>query len=98
MAVALVHEQSADAARSGVEVFITAPCCGIDVPVVEFERDITYCVGEVPDYEDACCVGCSGDGGDVEELTCVELDSGEEENGCGTPVKGDEGEDLCGRY
>lgn len=67
-----MHEETACSTRTGVEVFVGAPYCGVDVPVVELERDVADGVGEVEDYEDGVLVCEGGDGGDVEEGTCVE--------------------------
>lgn len=65
---------------------------------MEFERDVTYCVSQVPNYEYTCCMCRAGNGGNVEELTGVKLNAREEEKGCSAPVKGNERKDLGGRY
>ncbi|KFY11221.1 hypothetical protein V492_04571, partial [Pseudogymnoascus sp. VKM F-4246] len=96
LAVAVVHEESADGAGPGVEVLVRAPCCGVDVPVVQLEGHVADGVGEVPDHEDAAGLGVGGDRFDVEELAGVELDAGEEEDGGGGRVGVDGGEDVGG--
>lgn len=64
------------------------PGCEIDVPVVEMERDVSGGVSKVPAYGYAVGLGEGGYGGDIEELACVELDAGEEEEGCCGCVEG----------
>jgi len=92
-----VDKEPTSCPRPGIEVFVTAPDGSVDVPVMELERHVTNGVGEVPDYKDRVRVGEVSDGGNVEELARVVLDSGEEnEGGCGC-VLGNDGDNLlCG--
>lgn len=75
-----MDEETACCSRAGIEIFVAAPDGGVDVPVVELERYVTDCVGEIPNYEDAGLVSGGGDGWDVEELAGVELDAWEEDD------------------
>lgn len=42
--MSLVYKCAANDTGAAVHVFVVAPCCKVDVPVVELERDIAYCV------------------------------------------------------
>lgn len=44
----LVHEEPADPAWAGVEVFVRAPHCEVDAPVVQREGDVPYAVRKIP--------------------------------------------------
>jgi len=91
LTVSLVNEAAAHGSWSGVEVFVGTPDGEIDIPVVELEGHVSCCVSEIPAYEDVVFLGVSGDGGKVEELASVELDSWEEEKCCGVCVRVDGG-------
>lgn len=95
-AVVVVHEEAADDAGAAVHVFVVAPSCEVDVPVVQFEGDVPDGVGEIPAYYYAQAVAVSCDEFDVEELARVELDAGEEDQGGGGVVLGDYREDVFG--
>ena len=71
-----MYKEPTYSSGSGIEIFVGAPCCSINVPVVQVKRDITDRVSEVPYYKDP---GFSSDScycWDVEELAGVELNSG----------------------
>lgn len=74
-----VHEGTCHSARSSVHILVGAPAGEIDVPVVESEFDISGGVGTVPADGDAVRMRMLGDSLDVEELTGVVLDGGEED-------------------
>jgi hypothetical protein len=94
LAVLFVNEETACCAGAGVEVFIAAPDCGIHVPGMELERDVSDRVRQVPDYKDGVAMCKFGDGQDVEELAGVVLDSWEEDEGGAGSMLRDDGEDL----
>ena len=73
--MAFVDEQAADASGAAVKILVAAPSCEVDIPVVQLQRHVSCCVSKIPtnDYAFALCVG--GDGGDVEELASVKLDT-----------------------
>lgn len=70
-----MHEQPPDSAGAGVQVLVRTPRRSVHVPVVKFQGNVTDCVGEVPDDEDAAGLCVGGDSLDVEELAGVELDT-----------------------
>ena len=96
IAVLLVHKSARDRAGTGVHILVSTPASEINIPVVQFQLDIAGRVREVPADEDAAGVGVGGDGGDVEELAAVVLDSGEEDQGQLVGVLVDEGGDALG--
>lgn len=77
-----VHEEAGDGAGSGIDVLVRAPGCEVDVPGVEVERHVACGVGEVPSHGDTVGLCVGGDGGDVEVLARVEVDSWEKEECC----------------
>lgn len=78
-----MHEKTAGSSGPGVEVFVRAPDRCVNVPGVEGEWNISDGVSEVPDDKNAVGMREFGDGGDIEELPGVILDSGEKkERGC----------------
>jgi hypothetical protein len=101
--MSFVDKEACYTARSGIYVFVGAPCCEIDVPVVELEGHVAGCVGEVPTYYYSFSLGEGCYSWDVEELTCVEVDSGQKEEGSGVSMLGYGikdvlgGEDMGGR-
>jgi len=89
-----MYEEATSSARSGIQVFVAAPDGGIHAPIVELERNIADCVGEVPDDEDGVTTCKRGDGGDIEELTSVVLNSWEEDESRRGGVFSNYGENL----
>jgi len=63
-----VYECAADDTWATVYVLVVAPCCEVDVPVVELEGDVPYCVCEIPANSDAQCATVSCYQLNVEEL------------------------------
>lgn len=55
--MARVDEEPGDGSWPGVQVLVATPGGGVDVPVVELQRDVPDGVGEVPDHEDAGFAG-----------------------------------------
>lgn len=51
-----MNKETACGTGTGVEVLVGAPYCGVDVPVVELERNVAYCVGKVEEDEDGVLV------------------------------------------
>lgn len=92
----ITHKTPANRARAAIEVLVSAPDSEVDVPVMKLEGDVAHGVSEVPADEDAEFLGVGSDAFYVEELACVELDSGEEEDGCCGGVGVDCGEDMLG--
>ena len=90
----LVHKEPSYGTRSRVEVLVRAPDGKVDVPVVQSEIYVAGCVCAVPADGDVKAVGVRGDGLDVEVLPGVELDAGEEDEGCGGSMLGEGGEDA----
>ena len=88
-----VYEEAGDGAGTGVKVLVCAPGCEVDVPIVQFQIDVADGVGTVPTNRNAVGVCMGGDAGDVEVLAGVELDSWEENEGCGCGMGGDQVED-----
>ena len=78
-AVALVDEDRADRAGTGVEVLVGAPRGEVDVPVVERQLDVARGVGEVP--ADGRARGMAGgrQAFDLERLAGGEVDPGQED-------------------
>ena len=74
-AIPLVDEQASNGAWACVQVFVRTPSCGIALPFMQLELDISHCMSEVPNHEDTMRVGMCGDSGDVEELAGIELDA-----------------------
>lgn len=81
VAVLAVHKGTGDGARAGVHVLVGAPAREVNVPVVQLELHVAGGVGEVPADGDAAGVSVGGDGGDVQELAAVVLDTGQEDQG-----------------
>ena len=75
----LVHKQSGNRSGPSVDIFIVAPGGKVYVPVVQLQRDVPGGVCHVPANGDAEGVRVCGDGLDVEVLTRVVLDAGEED-------------------
>jgi len=42
--VFLVNEKSAGSSGAGIEILVAAPDSAVDIPVMQFERNITNCV------------------------------------------------------
>jgi hypothetical protein len=61
---------------------------------MELERDISDCMRQVPDYKDGVAMRKCGDGGDVEKLASVVLDSWEEDESGARSMLRDDGEDV----
>ena len=78
LAVSFMHEQPTYGPRAGIQILVAAPGGRIDIPIMEVQGHIAYCMSKVPDYKDAQRAGMGGDGADVEELASVELDPGEQ--------------------
>lgn len=77
-----MDKKAAGCPRSGIEVFVAAPDCGIDIPVMEFKGDISDSVCKIPNDKDRIAACDGGDFGDVKELAGIVLDS-RKENQCG---------------
>ncbi len=89
-----MYEEPTCCAGTGIQVLVAAPDGCIDVPGMQLQRYVADRVCEVPDYEDGVRMSKGGDGGDVEELAGVILDSGEEDEGCCGSMFFDDGEDV----
>jgi hypothetical protein len=73
--MSFVNEKSTNSSWARVEVFVAAPGGSIDIPVVEIQRDIPDSVSEIPYDKDAQTTSGVGNGRNIKELACVELDA-----------------------
>ena len=73
-----VDEAASDGARSRVEILIRAPDREIDIPVVQREWDVADRVREVEPDPAAAPPRCGRDALQVESLSSLKLDAGEE--------------------
>ena len=90
----VVYEETADGAGAAVHVLVVAPDGKVDVPVVQAQRDVADSVSQIPAYNDALCLRIGRDACYVKVLACVELDSGQEQQGGRGGVFVDDGEDV----
>ena len=74
-AVPFVHESASNGSGPRIEVLVCAPYGKINVPVVQFELDVSNCVSQIPAYSDTTIMRILGDGRNVEQLTAVVLNS-----------------------
>lgn len=44
-----MDEEASSGARAGVRILGTAPCCGVDIPVVGLQGGVADGAGEIPD-------------------------------------------------
>ena len=93
-AVVVVHKETANDARPSVHVFVVAPRCEVDVPIVKLEGHVSKSMCQIPAHCYAQTMAVSCDEFDVKELARVELDSREEHKGSRGVVLGDDGEDV----
>lgn len=98
VAVLFVDERACDGPRARVHVLVRAPAGEVDVPFMQFEFDVARRVGEVPADGETVLVGMRCDGGDVEELARVVLDTGEKDECDFVRVVSDEFADMLGRH
>ena len=70
-----MDEKAAYASRTAVEVFVAAPSCEVNVPVVQLQRHVAGCVSKIPSNDYAPFLRVGSDGRNVEKLTGVELDT-----------------------
>ena len=77
MAVSIVNKKSADGSWSGVQIFVAAPGCSINIPVMKLKRHISDGMCKVPYNEDTSLSSRFCDSWYVEILSGVKLDSRE---------------------
>ena len=76
-----MYEHPRNRPRPAVHVLIRTPGREVDVPLMQAKRHISRRVCEIPADENVLEMGMGGDARDVEELTGVVLDAGEEDEG-----------------
>lgn len=76
-----MHEKTADDTWPAVHVLIVAPCCKVDVPIVELERHIANRVSQVPADRNTIRMAVACYELNIEELPRIELYTGQEDKG-----------------
>jgi hypothetical protein len=66
--MALMNETSSNATRSTIQIFVAAPYREVGPPVVQAQRDISNCVGEIESDDASLPLPSSRDFRDVEKL------------------------------
>src|SRR4030095_11905453 len=64
----VVNKRSTYCTRTCVQIFIRTPCCKINIPVMEVQRDITSGMCQVKSGNSSNFVGCICDGLHIEQL------------------------------
>lgn len=75
MAMIAMDKQPCDRPRSRVNVFVITPYCEVDIPSVELDRNISYCMRKVPADENVMEVCMGGYMFDVKILPSIILNS-----------------------
>jgi hypothetical protein len=97
LSMSLVHEETTDNTGSAIHVLVVAPCGEVDVPVVQLQWHITHCVRQIPADRDAVGMTVASYELNIEKLSRVELDSGQQDKGGCSGVLRYDGEDVLGR-
>ena len=71
LAMPAVHKTAGQAARTAVEVFISAPHRKIHLPVVQRQGDVAGTMGKIETHGTSGGVSGAGDPGHIEHLTAV---------------------------
>ena len=90
----LVNEKPGNGARASIDILVVAPCCKVDVPIVQLHIYIANRMGKVPSNIDAFGMRVLCDCLDVKVLAGVVLDTGKENQSCRIDVGVDGGDDL----
>lgn len=80
-AVPGVDKHATDAARAAVEILVRAPRGRVDVPFLEVQRHVAHGMSQIPDDEDTLLVSEFSNRGNIEQLTSVVLDAGQQNDG-----------------
>src|SRR5882757_5280150 len=76
-----VHKAAADRTRSAIEIFVTAPHCEVDVPIMQTQRHIADGVRQIESHYTALLLRYAGDGGELKILTAEILHAGQQHRG-----------------
>lgn len=71
----IVHKESSNGTRSGVDVFVIAPNGKINVPFVKLQVHVSDSMSQVPSDQDTLGVRVGSDGFDIKVLASVILNS-----------------------